>query len=148
MNHRYLQPILLVIITGLFYFPVTTFDTFHLDDPLHFERNKEMHEGTLENFVSLWTEPRNAAYTPFTYTLWFLQARLAKKPGISNPEKMFNPRVFRTTNYLFHIICSVIVYFLLLGLVKHRWAAFLGASFFSLHPLHVESVATSVFSDD
>jgi len=52
-----------------------------------------------------------------------------------------HPTLFHVQNVLWHAAACYAV-FLLLGLLfANRWAAFLGALLFAVHPLHVESVA-------
>jgi tetratricopeptide (TPR) repeat protein len=49
--------------------------------------------------------------------------------------------LFHLQNVLWHAATSYLVFLLLGILVRHRWAALLGALLFAVHPLHVESVA-------
>jgi tetratricopeptide (TPR) repeat protein len=54
-----------------------------------------------------------------------------------------NATAFHAVNLVLHSICTVLVFFLILGLTRNRGiaAALFGASLFAVHPVHVESVA-------
>jgi hypothetical protein len=53
-----------------------------------------------------------------------------------------DPRPYHVTNILFHILNSILVYFLVFLLAGRRiWAGLLAGLLFALHPMHVESVA-------
>ena len=50
------------------------------------------------------------------------------------------PPFFHLTNLLFHILSSLIVYFILRTILAAQWPAWLGALLFAVHPIHTESV--------
>ena len=52
-----------------------------------------------------------------------------------------NPAGYHFTNAALHALAAVLAYLLFVELVENRWAALVGALFFALHPLRVESVA-------
>lgn len=75
-------------------------------------------------------------YKPLTYISWNLEFRLS---GL-------NPRLFHLNNLLLHSINGILVYFLVILLpfpifLRRSLFAVCCSLFFSLHPIHVESVA-------
>jgi Flp pilus assembly protein TadD len=51
------------------------------------------------------------------------------------------PPYYHFTNLLFHILSSVLVYFILQAIFEKSWSAWLGALLFAIHPIHTESVS-------
>lgn len=51
------------------------------------------------------------------------------------------PPYYHFTNLLFHILSSLLVYFVLQAIFEKRWSAWLGALLFAIHPIHTESVS-------
>jgi len=51
------------------------------------------------------------------------------------------PPYYHFTNLLFHILSSLLVYFILRTIFEKRWPAWLGALLFAIHPIHTESVS-------
>ena len=51
------------------------------------------------------------------------------------------PLYYHFTNLFFHILSSVLVYFILQAVLKERWPAWLGALLFAIHPIHTEAVS-------
>jgi TPR repeat protein len=52
-----------------------------------------------------------------------------------------NPKGHHLTNVLFHIINTVLLWYLLFSTTRNYWQSLFVAALFALHPLHVESVA-------
>lgn len=50
------------------------------------------------------------------------------------------PPYYHLANLLFHILSSVLVYFILRAILDKEWPAWLGALLFTIHPIHTESV--------
>jgi hypothetical protein len=48
---------------------------------------------------------------------------------------------YHATNLLFHVLNTLLLFFVLRGLTRAEWPSALVAALFGLHPLHVESVA-------
>ncbi|MBE9506980.1 MAG: tetratricopeptide repeat protein, partial [Chloroflexi bacterium] len=51
------------------------------------------------------------------------------------------PPCYHFTNLLFHILSTILVYFILRGILEKRWSAWLGALLFAIHPIHTEAVS-------
>lgn len=96
-------------------------DVYIFDNPL--VKNPEL--------VKIFTEPSASTYNPLVILSWALEWKWAG----------MEPLLYHLDNLLLHIACTLLVFFILRqsGL-RLIWAT-LGALFFSLHPLKVESVA-------
>ncbi len=52
-----------------------------------------------------------------------------------------NIKTFHTTNLIIHLLNTVLVFYFIWLLTKQKWTAFITSLLFSIHPMHVESVA-------
>jgi protein O-mannosyl-transferase len=52
-----------------------------------------------------------------------------------------NPFVFHLTNYILHLLNTLLVYLFLKRFTGQFWVAVIASMFFGIHPMHVESVA-------
>lgn len=93
-----------------------------------------------------WRTSYQQLYIPVTYSLWhavaqFQQWMWPQMEGLSAP-------LFHGVNVLLHAVNASLVLLLLLQARLPRVPAVLGALFFALHPLHVETVGwASAFKD-
>ncbi len=141
-----LLPLALLALTLLAFSPAFTAEFVHWDDPTFVIKNPRIWGGPfdLENFVWMWTGFLGGHYHPLTWLSWRLDYALWGQQ--QNPAAGFH-----ATNILLHAACAVLVYFLLKRLIALaaagastpglRFASFLGAAVFALHPLRAESVA-------
>lgn len=58
-----------------------------------------------------------------------------------SPDPVKAPFIFHFNNVWMHLVCTLLVYVLLKKLGLSRWAIFIGALLFGIHPMRVESVA-------
>ena len=72
------------------------------------------------------------------FTVWGLEKYILS--GLGHPTG-FSSIVFHLNNVLLHGLNSIILFYILNILFANKKAAFLGAIFFILHPIQVESVA-------
>jgi Tfp pilus assembly protein PilF len=67
------------------------------------------------------------------------------RAGFAVQRELFgiDPRGYHLVSIVFHVFCSVVLYFVLLRLLRQESGrpAFLGALVFAVHPVHVEAVA-------
>jgi hypothetical protein len=90
------------------------------------------------DYAAFWKRPYRDFYVPVTYSAWTF---IAHSPGTDDgPATVLRPESFRTVNLLVHAVNSVLVLWLVYVLIESWWPALLGAVFFSIHPLQVESV--------
>ena len=61
--------------------------------------------------------------------------------SIEYAKHKLNPKPYHITNLIIHILNTLLVFYFIWLLTKQRWTAFITALLFSIHPMHVESVA-------
>lgn len=131
---------LLVVLALLVYARVYDAQFVPMDDRLHITGNPHLTPPTWHGLQELWSHPYGDLYVPLSYTFFAAEAWLAMDDGTTG-EVTFNPAVFHVGNVLIHAGCALLVHSILLTLVRHTVAAWLGAALFVVHPLQVESVA-------
>jgi len=110
-------------------------DFVTMDDYPYVVENQEIHDG-LNGRTFAWamgTALEPTGWAPFPLT-WLSLALDVELSGL-------DPRGFHRTNVLLHVANALLLYLALAALTGSRWRAYLTACVFSLHPLHVESVA-------
>ncbi len=126
------------------YVTVIGHDFTSFDDPVNVTQNPLLGRGTLPAVVYFWQRDYAGLYIPVAYTFFALEAALCSMldAGASaTAGSSLNPSVFHAGNLLLHVFNVALVYWLLLRVFCNAPAAAAGAAAFSLHPLHVESVA-------
>ena len=120
---------LVLILTGITYFPVFGHELTNWDDPIYVTSNTLLSSG---KFADFWTTPVASNYHPLTMLSLALDYHLGDN----------SPKVYFFTNLILHLANTVLLAWIILQLMpgKAIWAL-LVAGLFALHPLHVESVA-------
>jgi tetratricopeptide (TPR) repeat protein len=113
------------------------------DDRTAILLNPDYNPPAFGKLIHYWTKPpaKNLFYVPVTYTLWGVVACAARASAPSGLP--FNPAFFYAINLLAHAATAVVVYLILRELTQVRWAAWIGAALFALHPQQVEAVANA-----
>lgn len=152
----------LVGVVFLAYFRITGYDFINLDDGQHLYQNPLMLLPTWETLSKFWTGTYFYLYIPITYTVWWVWACLSHAiwDGL-------NPGFFHFLNLSLHAVDTILVFFFIemllqrglqrgwgnsarkKGFGKNKTApdpwiiaisCFVGALFFALHPVQVETV--------
>jgi hypothetical protein len=114
------------------------------DDPATVHHNPSLNPPTLGKVALYWTNyGQNAPlglYIPLTYTVWAGVAKLAYVELPDDSGIHLNPWLFHSVNVMLHALAAVGAFSILRRLVRHDWAAFVGALVFALHPVQVEAV--------
>lgn len=126
------------------------------DDPHTITQNPAFNPPSWSAILKVWN-PRNpvaALWVPVTYTLWGL---IAQASYLTQPDPYgvrLNPANFHAANLAVHLVNSLLVLNLLRRVIRTaggqvpELACLLGAAFFAVHPLQVESVGwVSGFKD-
>lgn len=121
----------LVVVTALLYLPVIGFEFVNWDDPWYVLENDRITSWSPANLYRIVSEPDVKNYAPLT-TLSFL---------IDHTLWGTHPGGYHATNLLLHVANAVLVYFLLWQLTGSRFASWLTAMLFAVHPVQLESVA-------
>ena len=139
MNSRWAVPLLLVAVTAACFLPALSGEFVNWDDDANFLENPNYRGLSPAHLRWMFTTNHMGNYQPLTwltlgadYLVWGM-----------------NAGGYHFTNLVLHIASTILFYFFLLLLMERigpegpatRWAAAIGALFFAIHPLRVESVA-------
>jgi tetratricopeptide (TPR) repeat protein len=121
----------LAIAVFITFFPALSHDFVNWDDDVNVYDNPNIDKLTAENVKKIFTSPVIGNYNPLPILTFAI-------------EKHFfglDPFIYHFDNLLLHIINTLLVFFLAMGLGLKRPAAILLAVLFGIHPMRVESVA-------
>ena len=121
---------------------VVDFGFLNWDDNRYIVANPALHPPTLASLASIWRMPDPALYIPVPYTVWWLIAKVS--PANTGSPSQFSPVGFHLANLVVHCTAVVLCFGLVRRLGARTFSAALGAAFFAVHPLVVESVAWSM----
>jgi protein O-mannosyl-transferase len=124
---------LFLVISILYvYWQVRNFPFVNYDDGLYVSGNYNVQAGlTLENLRWSLTATKASNWHPLTWLSHMLDCQIY---GL-------NPGHHHVTNVLFHILNSLLLFFIFKRIGGSLWKSAFVAALFALHPLHVESVA-------
>jgi tetratricopeptide (TPR) repeat protein len=123
---------LLSVVTVAAYGHVWECDFVDLDDEMYVVKNPQVQSGL--NTQSLWwalTTTESANWHPLTWISLQLDANLYGN----------KPAGYHLTSLFIHVANTLLLFVVLDRMTRERWRSALVAALFSLHPLHVESVA-------
>ena len=129
-THGWAAVSLAALVIGL-YWPTVGFDFVNWDDPWYIVKNPLIKSWHPVNLFQMATQVAIKNYAPVTmfsylvdHTLW----------GLS-------PGGFHFTNFLLHVINTILVYALLVQLTQSQFVGWSAAALFAVHPVQIESVA-------
>jgi len=122
----------LIVATALVFWQVTEHDFINYDDDVYVTENPHVNRGfTTQGFIGSFTRFHGSNWHPLTWLSHMLDSHLfGLKSGFHH-----------LTNLLFHVINTLLLFFLLRRMTSATWCSAFVAALFALHPLHVESVA-------
>lgn len=120
--------LLVVLITGIVFSGVTKLKWTNWDDDEYVYENEMVMRG---DYKAIFNTPVNNNYNPLPVAMHAWEWSLVQD----------DPRLYHINNLWMHLVCTLLVFWLMkmLGL-QPLWAAF-AALLFGIHPLRVESVA-------
>jgi tetratricopeptide (TPR) repeat protein len=122
----------IVIATLAVYNQVRYHDFVNYDDPYYITENFHVQKGlTVDNIIWAFTSTHALNWHPLTWLSHMLDVQLYG----------MNPASHHLTNVLFHILNTLLLFFILRRMTGKLWRSSFVAVLFALHPLHVESVA-------
>ena len=122
----------LIITTFAVYWQVHNHDFINLDDDLYITENDQVQKGlSRESVVWAFTTTHAANWHPLTWLSHMVDFQLY---GL-------NPKGHHLTNVFFHLLNTLLLFFVLQRMTGALWRSGFVAALFALHPLHVESVA-------
>jgi tetratricopeptide (TPR) repeat protein len=134
---------IIVLMCALVYGQVLGHDFIEYDDQIHFYNNPEFHPITFAHLADFWKTQYEGLYIPVSYTFFaaiILVGRHLPNMTAIKQAADFNPLALHAASLIIHTISSLIVFSLLRRWTCKDWPSAVGALFFALHPLQVESV--------
>lgn len=132
MNVKTWTCILLVSATFGIYYQTSNHGFINYDDPSYIINNQHVNSGLKTNNITwAFTSIHSSNWHPVTWLSHMLDAQLF---GL-------DPKGHHLVNVAFHLINTLLLYFLFFETTKSHWKSSFVAALFALHPLHVESVA-------
>lgn len=123
---------ILALLVFTVFFQVTNHDFLNYDDDVYITKNRHVQEGlTLEGILWAFTAIPSGNWHPLTWLSHMLDIELY---GL-------NPAGHHFTSLLFHILNTLLLFFILKRMTGAFWRSIFVSALFALHPLHVESVA-------
>jgi len=127
----WLGGLILILITGFIYQPALDNKFTNYDERAYVSENRAIQQLNAEMISQEFKSFFMGNYHPLTMISYAIDYAIHGK----------DPSGYILTNILLHCLTSFIIYFLLVMWTKNPWASLAGGLLFSLHPLHVESVA-------
>lgn len=128
------NPRFLILLVGLIvfmvYFKALGFDFVNFDDYKEILKNEQITNFSFRNFIDLFVNPNGDLYIPLV-NLSF---------NIEHFFFGFNPKIFHFTNISFHLMNSILVFWISFKLFQNIKYSFILAILFGIHPFRVESV--------
>jgi len=122
----------LTVATLAVFWQVLDHDFVSYDDTKYVTENHYVQAGlTKEGLIWAFTTTRASNWHPLTWLSHMLDCQLY---GL-------NPRGHHLTNVFFHLLNTLLLFFVLQRMTGALWRSVFVAALFALHPLHVESVA-------
>jgi len=132
MKERFILAAILFFVTLYVYLPVKDYAFIRYDDELFVTKNSFLPRGfTGENLWHIVTTRETGNWHPLTWLSFLLDFKLFR----------FYAGGYHLVNLFFHLLSTLLIFFLLLQTTKLTYPSFAVAALFSLHPLHVEPVA-------
>jgi Flp pilus assembly protein TadD len=121
----------LAFATAAVFWQVYAYDFVNFDDPTYIYENPNIQSGiTLKAIKWAFTTDRTGYWHPLTWLSFMLDYQLFK--GWAGG--------YHLVNVLFHIINTLLLFYVLMRMTGAVWPSAFVAAAFALHPLHVESV--------
>jgi tetratricopeptide (TPR) repeat protein len=122
----------LALITGAVFGVALTYDFVNYDDKVYVTENPQVQAGlSIRGLFWAFTTTLQHHWHPLTMLSHMLDCQLF---GL-------NPAGHHFTSILFHILNTILLFFILEKMTEALWPSALVAALFAIHPLHVESVA-------
>jgi tetratricopeptide (TPR) repeat protein len=132
-NWSFLICLTLTLVTLAVFYQVHSFEFLNYDDQIYISENPNIHNGiTLKAVKWAFTAASNIYFWhPLTWLSHILDWQLYGN----------NAGGHHITNLIFHILNTLLLFFVLKQMTRAIWPSAFVAALFALHPLHVESVA-------
>lgn len=123
--------IICITITWISYLPSFNNALTNWDDQEYITNNNDIKELTPESISKAFKTYHMGNYHPLTMISYAIEYNFTGD----------NVKTFHTTNFIFHILNTLLVLYFIYLLTNNYTIAFITALLFGIHPMHVESVA-------
>ena len=131
-GHSIFIGLFLTVATLVVFWQVHNHEFINYDDNLYITENDQVQKGlSRESVVWAFTTTHAANWHPLTWLSHMVDFQLY---GL-------NPKGHHLTNVFFHLLNTLLLFFVLQRMTGSIWRSGFVAALFALHPLHVESVA-------
>ncbi|ROL56578.1 tetratricopeptide repeat protein [Bacteroidetes/Chlorobi group bacterium Naka2016] len=131
----FLSILVLIVLNIFFYLPSLEYDFVWDDKDLYINAKNIPLNNPWGNLWEHFVPKKDKMFMPITYFFWSFISSIG---GVVDGQ--FVPYPFHLFNLIVHIINSLLVFLLLKKLLNSNLPAVLGALFFSLNPVQIESV--------
>ncbi len=132
MNYKVVLSIIVItVITALSLMPVLKSDFVMWDDDEYVLNNKFIRSLSFDNLKNIFSRGFVGCYCPFAILTYSLEYRFFN----------LNPFWYHLTNYMLHIVNTLLVFCIIYLISRNVLASFLVSILFGIHPIHVQSVA-------
>jgi len=128
---RFILPAILIITAVVFANTCSNSFIENLDDNVYILGNQFIRHLDWHNLKEIFSVFFQGNYHPVTLLSYAIEYKFF---GL-------NPFVFHLTNYILHLLNTLLVYWFIKQFTGKIWVAAITALFFGIHPMHVESVA-------
>ncbi|MGD0280385.1 MAG: hypothetical protein ABSC11_13930, partial [Smithella sp.] len=123
--------IVLILATLAVFWQANQYDLINLDDPGYVTQYSHVQPGIINGFLWAFTTRYADLWHPLVWLSFMFDFQLH---GL-------NAGGYHLTNLILHILSALLLFWLFNRMTGAIWKSAFVASFFALHPLHVESVA-------
>lgn len=130
-NYTLIYLLIIIVLTFFAYSNSYKGDFLNWDDNVYITNSDLIKDISNTGIKNIFLEYHNSNYHPLTTISFAIQYKLSDgKPGL-----------FHIINFIFHLLNTLLVFYLLFVITKRPEAAFIVSLFFGIHPMHVESVS-------
>jgi hypothetical protein len=133
--------LLVLVVSVASYLPAVFNGFVDWDDKMFLTENPWFNPPTWATVRHAFSHVDFHLYIPLTATIWAGLAKIAYSPLADTNGWHLDPRLFHLASVLIHAAAALVLFKLLRLLVRHDFAAAVGALVFSLHPIQAEPVA-------
>ena len=101
------------------------------DDNVYITNSDLINDISYDGIQKMFTEYHNSNYHPLTTLSFAIQYKFSDE----------SPNLFHIINFIFHLLNTLLVFYLIFLISKRNEVAFIVSLFFVIHPMHVESVS-------
>ncbi len=131
MRSNTLFVLIIIFLTSLVFSSAINHGFINWDDNYYVKENRLIKDFSKEGVKKILVERTGLGGTRLTLLSFMIDHKLW---GL-------NPKYYHAENVFWHILNSMLLFFLILRLTRNRKISFVTAILFALHPMHVESVA-------